>query len=151
MSFNKVILVGNLGRDPELRYTPQGTPVCNFSVATTERRKDREGEQQETTTWFKITMFGRQAENASQYLVKGSSVYLEGRLKLSEWTDKEGKTRTTLEVTGTEMQFLGGGNRNEDLPSHAGPPRESKGKPSHSGRETNRTGPEEPSDDEIPF
>ena len=93
MSFNKVILVGNLGRDPELRYTPQGTPVCSFSMATNERRKDKTGEMQDQTTWFKVTLWGRQAETASQYLTKGKSVYIEGRLRVEEWTDRDGKPR----------------------------------------------------------
>ncbi|MCU1265014.1 MAG: single-stranded DNA-binding protein [Acidobacteria bacterium] len=109
MSFNKIILVGNLGRDPELRYTPQGTPVCSFSLATNERRKDKTGEMQDQTTWFKVTLWGRQAETASQYLTKGRPIYIEGRLRVEEWTDRDGKLRHTLEVHATEMQFIGGG------------------------------------------
>src|SRR6266481_722818 len=82
MSFNKITLVGNLGRDPELRYTPQGTPVCSFSLATNERRKDRAtGENNDITTWFRVTLWGRQAETASQYLTRGRPVYIEGRLR----------------------------------------------------------------------
>lgn len=115
MSFNKIILVGNLGRDPELRYTPQGTPVCSFSLATNERRKDRSGEMQDQTTWFRVTLWGRQAETASQYLTKGRPVYIEGRLRVEEWTDRDGKPRHTLEVTATDMQFIGGG-RTDDAP-----------------------------------
>jgi single-strand DNA-binding protein len=105
-SFNKIIIVGYLGRDPELRYTPQGTPVCDFSVATSERRKDKSGEFQETTTWFRVTFFGRQAEVASQYLTKGRQVYVEGQLSQREWTDKDGAARTTLEVRGSDIQFI---------------------------------------------
>ena len=108
MSFNKIIIVGNLGRDPELRYTPQGTPVCNFTLATNERRKDRSGETQDQTTWFRITLWGRQAETASQYLAKGRSVYIEGRLRVEEWNDRDGRQRYTLEVHATDMQFIGG-------------------------------------------
>lgn len=108
MSFNKIILVGNLGRDPELRYTAQGTPVCSFSLATNERKKDRSGESQDVTTWFRVTLWNRLAETASQYLTKGQSVYVEGRLRLEEWTDKEGKTRQSLEVHATDMQFISG-------------------------------------------
>jgi len=100
-SFNKITIVGYLGRDPELRYTPQGTPVCDFSVATTEKQKDNE-----VTTWFKITMWGKMGELASQYLTKGLQVYIEGRLSQREWQDREGNTRTSLEVTGTDMKFL---------------------------------------------
>ena len=108
MSFNKIILVGNLGRDPELRYTPQGTPVCSFTLATNERRKDKTGETQDQTTWFRVTLWGRQAETASQYLSKGRPVYVEGRLRVEEWTDREGRARFTLEVHATDMQFIGG-------------------------------------------
>ena len=107
MSFNKIIIVGNLGRDPELRYTPQGTPVCSFTLATNERRKDKTGEMQDQTTWFRITLWGRQAEVASQYLTKGKPVYIEGRLRVEEWTDRDGKARHTLEVHATDMQFIG--------------------------------------------
>ena len=107
MSFNKIILVGNLGRDPELRYTPQGTPVCSFTLATNERRKDKAGETQDVTTWFRVTLWGRQAETASQYLTKGRPVYVEGRLRVEEWTDRDGKARHTLEVHATDMQFIG--------------------------------------------
>jgi single-strand DNA-binding protein len=109
MSFNKIIIVGNLGKDPELRYTPQGNPVCNFTVATNEKRKDKAGESQDVTTWFTVTFWGKQAETASQYLTKGRPVYIEGRLSIEEWTDKDGKVRQTLKVNGTELQFIGGG------------------------------------------
>lgn len=114
MSFNKITLVGNLGRDPELRYTPQGTPVCSFSLATNERRKDRSsGENADITTWFRVTLWGRQAETASQYLTRGRPVYIEGRLRVEEWTDRDGKPRHTLEVNATDMQFIGGGRGDE--------------------------------------
>jgi single-strand DNA-binding protein len=106
MSFNKVIIVGNLGRDPEMRYTPQGTPVCTFTIATNERRKSATGEQQDMTTWFKVTVWGKQAETVSQYLTKGRSVYVEGRLHVEEWTDKEGKPRHTLEVNASDVHFI---------------------------------------------
>lgn len=90
MSFNKITLVGNLGRDPELRYTPQGTPVCSFSLATNERRKDKTtGENNDIVTWFRVTLWGRQAETASQYLQRGRPVYIEGRLRVEEWTDRD--------------------------------------------------------------
>src|ERR1044072_8213488 len=98
MSFNKIIIVGNLGRDPELRYTSQGTPVCSFSVATNERRKDKSGEPQDITSGSKIPVWGRQAETTSQYLTKGRRVYIEGRLHVDEYTDREGKQRWSLEV-----------------------------------------------------
>ena len=107
MSFNKIILVGNLGRDPELRYTPQGDAVCSFTIATNERKKDKSGEFQDVTTWFKITLWRNQAENAAKYLSKGRQVYIEGRLGVEEWTDRDGKDRYTLAVTATDMQFIG--------------------------------------------
>jgi single-strand DNA-binding protein len=106
MSFNKIIIIGNLGRDPELSYTPQGTAVCKFSVATNERRRDKAGEQQDITTWFRVTAWGKQAENISRYLTKGRKVYLEGRLHVEEWTDREGKPRQSLEVNASEVQFI---------------------------------------------
>lgn len=115
MSFNKITIVGNLGRDPELRYTPQGNAVCNFSVATNEKRRDKNGEMQDITTWFRITLWGKQAENASKYLTKGSPVYIEGRLKVEEWTDRDGKGRYTLEVNATDMQFLSSGGRGDEM------------------------------------
>ena len=106
MSFNKIIIVGHLGRDPEIRYTPQGTALCKFSVATTERRKNAVGESEDHTTWFRVTVWGRQAELANEYLAKGRQVYLEGRLRLEEYTDREGNQRTSLEVNATDIQFI---------------------------------------------
>jgi len=100
-SFAKITIVGYLGRDPELRYTPSGDAVCTFSVATTEGR-----EPNQVTTWFRITTWRRQAEVANQYLAKGKLVYIEGRLKTNEFTDRDGNARTSLEVTCTDMQFL---------------------------------------------
>ena len=105
-SFNKITVVGYLGRAPELRYTPEGTPVCNFSVATTERRKDKSGELQEITTWFQVALFGRRAEVANEYLSKGSHVWLEGPLTLNQWTDREGAARVNLEVRASDIKFL---------------------------------------------
>jgi single-strand DNA-binding protein len=141
MSFNKVILVGNLGRDPELRYTPQGTPVCSFSMATNERRKDKTGEMQDQTTWFKVTLWNRQAETAAQYLQKGRPVYIEGRLRVEEYTDRDGKQRHSLEVNATDMQFIGGG-RGEEPPAEKAASAKSGGAPAeHSDL----------SDDDIPF
>jgi single-strand DNA-binding protein len=107
MSFNKITIIGNLGRDPELRYTPQGTAVCDFSVAVNDRKRDKAGEWQDVTTWFKITFWGKQAENASKYLTKGRQVYVEGRLQVEEWTDRDGNNRFTLAIQGSDIQFLG--------------------------------------------
>jgi single-strand DNA-binding protein len=114
MSFNKIILVGHLGKDPELRYTPQGVAVCNFTVATNDKRRDQSGEMQDVTMWFKVTLWRQQAENAAKYLAKGRQVYIEGRLRVEEWTDRDGNNRHTLEVQATDMQFIGGG-RGDDL------------------------------------
>ena len=88
-SFNKIIIVGYLGRDPELRYTPNGNAVCNFSIATTEKWKDVAGAERERTTWFRVTAWGRQAELANQYLAKGRQTYIEGRLRLEEYSDRD--------------------------------------------------------------
>lgn len=146
MSFNKITLVGNLGRDPELRYTPQGTPVCSFTLATNERRKDRAGENQDVTTWFRVTLWGRQAETASQYLSKGRPVYIEGRLRVEEWTDKDGKQRHTLEVHATDMQFIGGRGE-EGVGGQGTRPESSTG----GGRPEPSPGGDDISDDDIPF
>src|SRR5215510_2152514 len=99
MSFNKITIVGYLGRDPELRYTPQGTAVCNFSVATTEKRRNARGETEEHTIWFRVTAWGRQAEVANEYLAKGRQVYVDGRLRLEEYTDREGICGSALKST----------------------------------------------------
>ena len=106
-SVNRVILIGNLGRDPEMRYMPSGDAVANFSIATTEKWKDKNGEMQEQTEWHRIAFFGRQAEICGEYLRKGSSVYVEGRLQTRKWTDKDGNERYTTEVRGDRMQMLG--------------------------------------------
>jgi single-strand DNA-binding protein len=147
MSFNKIILVGNLGRDPELRYTPQGTPVCSFTVATNEKRKDKAGEMQDFTTWFRVTLWGRQAETASQYLTKGRPIYVEGRIRLEEWTDRDGKQRYTLEVHATDMQFIGGNRGDEPSGAGAGSSGPGNRAPAaeHSASEPDL------SDDDIPF
>ncbi|MBK6590610.1 MAG: single-stranded DNA-binding protein [Acidobacteria bacterium] len=166
MSFNKIILVGNLGRDPELRYTPQGDAVCSFSMATNERKKDKSGEFQDVTTWFKVTLWRRQAENASKYLSKGSPVYIEGRLQLEEWTDRDGKERYTLGVQATDMQFISargegggggeysGGGREDYDNTHSGPPQSSSSAGASSGGGSSSPAPVSApagADDDIPF
>jgi single-strand DNA-binding protein len=109
-SVNKVILVGNLGRDPELRYTPGGQPVANFSIATSEswNKKDGSG-REERTEWHRIVAWGRTAELCAQYLAKGRTVYIEGRLQTREWENKEGQKQRTTEVIANTVQFIGGG------------------------------------------
>jgi single-strand DNA-binding protein len=106
-SVNKVILVGNLGRDPETRYTTGGDAVTNIRVATTDTWKDKNGEKQERTEWHTVVFFGRQAEIAGEYLKKGRQVYIEGRLQTRKWQDKEGQDRYTTEIVADRMQMLG--------------------------------------------
>lgn len=117
-SVNKVILVGNLGKDPETRYTQSGDAICNFSVATTDTWKDKQtGEKKEQTEWHRISFFGKLAEIAGQYLKKGSQVYIEGSMRTRKWTDKDGQERYTTEIRGDEMKMLGSrqdnGSRND--------------------------------------
>jgi len=107
-SVNKVILMGNLGRDPEVRFMPNGDAVCNFSIATTDSWKDKAGEKQEKTEWHNIVMYRRLAEIAGEYLKKGRPVYLEGRLQTRKWQTKEGQDRYTTEIIADSMQMLGG-------------------------------------------
>jgi len=123
-SVNKVILVGNLGRDPETRYMPDGGAVTNVSIATTESWKDKaSGEKQEKTEWHRVAFFGKLAEIAGEYLKKGSQVYVEGRIQTRKWQDKEGQDRYTTEIIADRMQMLGsrqgmgGGDRGEPPPS----------------------------------
>ncbi len=107
-SVNKVILIGNLGKDPEVRYMPSGSAICNLRIATTRTWKDKtSGERQEETEWHSVALFDRQAEIAGEYLKKGRPVYIEGRLKTRKWTDKEGQERYTTEVIASEMVLLG--------------------------------------------
>lgn len=151
MSFNKITIIGNLGRDPELRYTPQGDAVCDFSVAVNSRKRDKAGEWQDVTTWFKVSFWRKQAENASKYLTKGRQVYVEGRLEVDEWTDRDGKERFSLVIQGTELQFLGG----RDDESNSGSPSNfasdnnfaEDSDNSNTGSDISNT----PSDDDIPF
>jgi single-strand DNA-binding protein len=106
-SVNKVILVGNVGRDPELRYTQSGQPVASFSVATNERFKDRDGNWKDRTEWHRIVAWARLAEICGEYLRKGSQVYIEGRIQTRDWEDKEGNKRQTTEIVALSMQMLG--------------------------------------------
>ncbi len=152
MSFNKIILIGNLGQDPELRYTPSGEAVCNFSVATNEKRRDKSGELQDITTWFRVTLWGNRAENASKYLEKGRPVYIEGRLRQSEWTDRDGNTRQTLEVSATEMQFLGGRDHEMSASANSGSSSVNDFGDETENRSASDTGDmQNPTDDDIPF
>ena len=145
-SVNKVILVGNLGRDPELRYTKSGQPVATFSLATNERFQNREGEVQERTEWHRVVVYGRAAENCAQYLSKGRSVYVEGRLQTREWENQEGQKQRTTEVVAQTVQFLGG---RSAAGAGGGPPTggSSAGGPSGGAPDV----PEPPGGDDIPF
>jgi single-strand DNA-binding protein len=108
-SVNKVILIGNCGRDPEVRYAPSGAAICNVSIATSSRRKDKtSGESIEDTQWHRVTFYDRLAEIAGEFLKKGRPVYVEGRLKYGKYTDKDGIERNTVDIVATEMQLLGG-------------------------------------------
>ena len=108
-SVNKVILIGNLGRDPEVRYAPSGSAICNVTLATSRQWKDKtSGERQEETEWHRVVFYDRLAEIAGEYLKKGKSVYIEGRLKTRKWTDKEGVEKYTTEIVADQMQMLGG-------------------------------------------
>jgi single-strand DNA-binding protein len=107
-SVNKVILIGNLGADPEMRYLPSGEAVANLRLATTDKYKDRNGDMQENTEWHRVAFFGKTAEICGQYLKKGSSVYVEGSIRTNKWKDKEGQDRYTAEIRGDRMQMLGG-------------------------------------------
>jgi single-strand DNA-binding protein len=108
MSVNKVILLGRLGQDPELKYTPGGSPVCNFSLATTESWTDKSGQKQEKTEWHRVVVWGKLAELCNQYLAKGRQAFLEGRLQTRSWDDKDGNKRYTTEILASTVQFIGG-------------------------------------------
>ena len=121
MSLNKVMLIGNLGKDPEVKYTQNQMAVGTFSLATTERRKNADGQWGEVTEWHNIVTFGKTAENCGQYLQKGKKVYVEGSIKTRNWQDKEGKDRWTTEILANTVQFLSakgeGSSRGDDLNS----------------------------------
>jgi single-strand DNA-binding protein len=139
-SVNKAILIGNLGADPELRYTASGTAVAGFNMATTERYKDKNGELQERTEWHSIVCWGRLGELANEYLKKGRSVYIEGRIQTRNYEDKDGIKRYRTEIVAQQMQFLGG---------------RGQGDQQSTSTETASSGPSEPElpsdDDDLPF
>lgn len=148
-SVNKVILIGNLGRDPEVRYMPSGDAVANITIATTETWKDKSGEKQEQTEWHRVAMFGKTAEIAGEYLKKGSQVYIEGRLQTRKWTDKEGQERYTTEIRADRMQMLGsrsGGSERMVAPDEEAPRAAAK-KPAPQGK----GGSFDDLEDDIPF
>jgi single-strand DNA-binding protein len=124
MSVNKVMLIGRLGQNPELRYTQSGQPVCNFSLATSENWKDKGGQKQEHTEWHKIVVWGKLAEVCTQYLQKGRQAFIEGRIQTRQWQDQEGATRYTTEVLAQQVQFLGSNKEqsNDSPPTEQKPP-----------------------------
>ena len=142
---NKVILIGRLGRDPEVRYMPNGEAVCNFSVATSESWKDSNGQKQERTEWHNVTMYRKLAEIAGKYLTKGSQVYLEGKIQSRKYQGKDGIERTAYEIIANEMKMLGGGNDGQQSAQHT---------PQEQPRRQAQTAPAAPVDDidsDIPF
>ena len=148
-SVNKVILVGNLGRDPETRYNPEGGAITNISVATTDTWKDKaSGEKQERTEWHRVVFFSRLAEIAGEYLKKGSQVYIEGSLRTRKWTDKEGQERYTTEIVADRMQMLGSRSGQGDPGGREPPAERSEAKPSAAKKPA---GGLSDMDDDIPF
>jgi single-strand DNA-binding protein len=152
-SLNKVMLIGNLGKDPEVRYTAGGTAVASFSLATSEKFKGKDGQWEEKTEWHNITLWARLAEIAGEYLSKGKTVYIEGRLQTRKWTDKEGKDRYTTEIVGEKMQMLSGkGEGGGQGGNQGGGQRSGGGRPQQDYNQGSTY--EEPvfnPDDEIPF
>lgn len=154
-SVNKVILVGNLGKDPETRYMSSGDAVCNITIATSESWKDKNsGEKREVTEWHKIVFYRKLAEIAGQYLRKGSSVYVEGRIRTRKWQDKDGNDRYTTEIEATEMQMLGsrqsGGQSDQGGYQSPPPPRPAGGTSGQQQRQPQRQAYDDLGDD-IPF
>lgn len=147
-SVNKAILVGNLGRDAEMRFTAGGTPVATVSLATTEKFTDRDGQKREDTQWHRIVIWGKTAESLHEYLTKGKQIYVEGRIQTREWTDKEGKPAKTTEIRADKVVLLSSG------PGGGGGPRTSRDRGSYAAEDS---GPADaghvdaPNDDDIPF
>lgn len=157
---NRVILLGHLARDPEVRTMPNGTMVANFTMATNESYKDRNGVKQEKTEWHKIVLYGRSAEIAEQYLRKGSLTYVEGKLQTRKWTDRDGQDHYTTEIIGDRMQMIGGknggnGSASEDRPASASRSARNTSRAAHQedmGDMPQESGVYDPfNDDDIPF
>jgi single-strand DNA-binding protein len=143
-SVNKAILIGNLGRDAEMRFTQGGTPVATVSLATTERYTDRQGEKREDTQWHRVVIWGKTAESLHQYLTKGKQIFVEGRIQTREWTDKEGKPVKTTEIRADRITLLGGGGRREAEAEVGGTDATTDAEYTHA-RDV------QPADDEVPF
>ncbi len=142
-SVNKAILIGNLGKDPDVRYSPDGSAITNITLATTESWKDKSGEKQEKTEWHRVAFFGKLAEIAGEYLKKGSQVYVEGRIQTRKWQDKDGQDRYTTEIVADKMQMLGSRGNSFEVSDSQTESRPSKPAP--------KTGGFDDMDDDIPF
>jgi single-strand DNA-binding protein len=148
-SVNKVILIGNLGADPEVRYMPSGDAITNIRLATTDVWKDKNGEKQERTEWHRVAFFGKLAEIAGEYLKKGSQVYIEGRLQTRKWQDKDGQDRYTTEIVADKMQMLGGrGGSNQFESQERSTPAQT---PAGNQKPAKKGGDFEDFEDDIPF
>ena len=147
MSVNKVILVGRLGRDPETRYMPNGDAITNFSLATDEQWRDRNGERQTRTEWHNVSLYGKLGEIAGQYLRKGSQVFIEGKIQSRKYTGKDGIERTAYDIIGNEMKMLGNRNDGSDSGNNNAAPPTSNAPPQHEST----TAPIDDIDDDIPF
>src|SRR5689334_19963423 len=152
-SVNKVILVGNLGRDAELRYTPGGAAVATLNMATTEVWNDKSGQRQEKTEWHRVVLWGKTAESLNEYLTKGKQIYVEGRLQTRQWDDKDGNKRYTTEIRGDRVVLLGGGGGGRGggggMARGGGASEDTMG--GHGGSAPAPDGPEPITDDDIPF
>ncbi len=155
MSLNKVMLIGNLGSDPEVRYTQGGAAVANFNIATNEKWTDKQGQPQERTEWHKIVVWGRVAENCGKYLSKGRQVYIEGSIQTRDWEDKDGNKRYTTEINARNVQFLSSGG-NAGVGSGGGAPQRGPGPaqnqaPANNGGQSSSKFDQSFTDDDIPF
>ena len=155
---NRVILLGHLGRDPEMRYMPDGKAIANLNLATSESFKDRDGNRQERTEWHRIVLFGRIAEIAGEYLQKGSMAYIEGKLQTRKWTDKEGQERYTTEIVGDRLQLVGSkpgrdnsGSEMEESSSRQSPQRQQTSTGGGAGKSHRTPAFDDFSDEDIPF
>lgn len=148
-SVNKAILVGNLGRDAEMRFTAGGTPVATVSLATTEKFTDRDGQRREDTQWHRVVIWGKMAESLNEYLTKGKQIYVEGRIQTREWTDKEGKPAKTTEIRADKIVFLGSGGGGGGARSTGGS--RERERPNDDGGSQDSGHFDAPSDDDIPF
>jgi single-strand DNA-binding protein len=161
MSVNKVILVGNLGKDPEIRYTASGTAVANFTLATSERYKDRDGNKQEKTEWHNIVAWRQLAEICGKYLVKGKQIYIEGKIQTRAWEDRDGNKRYTTEIVADQMQMLGRAGDENSYNQRREPRQEQRQEPRQEQRPQQAAAPSTPKndfddapfnpDDDIPF